>query len=116
VTDSNGTAKFNTVYPGWYEGRAIHIHIKVRIFEGTNETLEWTSQFYLPNSANEQVHRQTPYSNHGQGTMKNEDDGIFRGASTDGLVQRDAGQHLMLNLTQDDQGYRGTFNVVINSR
>jgi hypothetical protein len=48
--------------------------------------------------------------------MKNEDDGIFRGASTDGLVQRDAGQHLMLNLTQDDQGYRGTFNVVINSR
>jgi hypothetical protein len=49
--------------------------------------------------------------------MTNEEDGIFTGASTDGLIQSNAGQHLMLNLTQaqEDQGYIGTFNVVVNA-
>jgi protocatechuate 3,4-dioxygenase beta subunit len=117
VTDENGTVRFSTVYPGWYEGRAIHIHVKVRTFEGSNETFEWTSQFYLNNSISEQVHTQPPYNQHGQPDMTNEEDGIYTGASTDGLIQSNAGQHLMLNLTkgQDDQGYIGTFNVVVNA-
>jgi protocatechuate 3,4-dioxygenase beta subunit len=55
MTDTNGTVQFTTIYPGWYEGRAIHIHIKVRDYDGSNETLEWTSQFYLNNSTNELV-------------------------------------------------------------
>jgi protocatechuate 3,4-dioxygenase beta subunit len=38
MTDENGTVQFTTIYPGWYEGRAIHIHVKVRNFEGSNET------------------------------------------------------------------------------
>jgi protocatechuate 3,4-dioxygenase beta subunit len=117
VTDDNGTVRFATVYPGWYEGRAIHIHVKVRTFESSNETFEWTSQFYLNNSITEQVHTQPPYSDHGQPDMINEQDGIYTGASTDGLIQSNAGQHLMLNMTQEqeDQGYLGTFNVVVNA-
>jgi protocatechuate 3,4-dioxygenase beta subunit len=62
LTDKNGTVQFTTIYPGWYEGRVIHIHLKVRDYEGSNETLEWTSQFYLNNSINELIHAQTPYS------------------------------------------------------
>jgi protocatechuate 3,4-dioxygenase beta subunit len=119
VTDDNGTVRFTTVYPGWYEGRAIHIHIKVRTFEDSNENFEWTSQFYLNNSITEQVHTQPPYSDHGQPDMTNEEDGIYTGPSTDGLIQSNAGEHLMLNMTQDDeeegQGYIGTFNVVVNA-
>jgi protocatechuate 3,4-dioxygenase beta subunit len=115
VTDDNGTVRFTTVYPGWYEGRAIHIHIKVRNFEGSQETFEWTSQFYLPNSANEQVHTQPPYSDHGPVNMVNEQDGIYAGGSTDGLVQSNTGGHLMLNVTDDEQGYSGTFNVVVDA-
>jgi protocatechuate 3,4-dioxygenase beta subunit len=62
MTDDNGTVQFTTIYPSWYEGRAIHIHVKARAFEGSNETLEWTSQFYLNNSINELVHSQPPVS------------------------------------------------------
>lgn len=29
LTDSNGVAKITSVYPGWYRGRCVHIHIKV---------------------------------------------------------------------------------------
>lgn len=115
VTDDNGTVRFTTVYPGWYEGRAIHIHIKVRNFEGSQETFEWISQFYLPNSVNEQVHTQAPYSNHGPVNMANEQDGIYAGSSTDGLVQSNTGEHLMLNVTEQEEGYLGTFNVVVDA-
>ncbi len=104
VTDDNGTVRFTTVYPGWYEGRAIHIHIKVRTFEGSNENFEWTSQFYLNNSITEQVHTQPPYSDHGQPDMTNEEDGIYTGPSTDGLIQSTAGEHLVLNMTHDEEG------------
>ncbi|HLG36692.1 MAG TPA: hypothetical protein VI338_01045 [Nitrososphaera sp.] len=115
LTDSNGTVQFSTVYPGWYEGRAIHIHAKVRTFEGSTETFEWTSQFYLPNSINEQVHTQPPYSDHGPVGMANEQDGIYNGPSTDGLVQSNTGTHLMLALTEAGQGYAGTFNIVVDA-
>jgi protocatechuate 3,4-dioxygenase beta subunit len=111
ATDSNGTARFTTIYPGWYEDRAIHIHVKVRTFEGSEKTFEWTSQLYSDNSINNQVHSQAPYSNHGPVPMTNEQDGIFTGASTDGTVQRNAGQRLMLDLAKDGQGYVGMFNI-----
>ncbi|MGA7370331.1 MAG: hypothetical protein WBX01_14480 [Nitrososphaeraceae archaeon] len=116
IADDNGTVRFTTIYPGWYEGRAIHIHVKVRSLEGLQDPFEWTSQFYLNNSINEQVHKQPPYSNHGPVTMPNEEDGIYAGRSTDGLVLTNAGEHLMLNLTDGQQrGYIGTFIIGVNA-
>jgi protocatechuate 3,4-dioxygenase beta subunit len=115
VTNDNGTVRFTTIYPGWYEGRAIHIHDKVRTFEGLENPFEWTSQLYLNNSINEQVHQQPPYSKHGPVELTNEEDMIFRGSSTDGLVKANTGEHLMLNLTKDTQGYTGTFNIGVNA-
>jgi protocatechuate 3,4-dioxygenase beta subunit len=116
VTDNNGTAGFTTIYPGWYQGRAIHIHDKVRTFNGSEKTLEWTSQLYFDNSINEQVHKYSPYNKHGSPDMTNEHDGIYTGASTDQLVQSNTGKHLMLNLTKEgqQQSYLGTFNIVLN--
>jgi protocatechuate 3,4-dioxygenase beta subunit len=115
TTDDNGTAKFETIYPGWYENRAIHIHLKVRDFEGPEKIFEWTSQLYLNNSINELVHTQPPYSNHGPVPMTNEQDFIFMGPSTDGLIKNNTGNHLMLNISQSDRGYNGIFNVGLNA-
>jgi hypothetical protein len=55
---------------------------------------------------------QPAYSNHGQPDTVNEEDGIYTGPSTDGLIQSNAGEYLMLNLTHDEegQGYIWTFN------
>ena len=114
ITGDNGTVKFTTIYPGWYEGRAIHIHFKVRTLDEQEKVFEWTSQLYLPNSINEQVHTLAPYSTHGPVDMPNEDDGIYAGPSTDGLVQSNTGQHLMLDLKKQNDGYSGTFNVVVD--
>lgn len=115
LTDENGTVQFTTIYPGWYEGRAIHIHVKVRASQNSNEPLEWTSQFYLNNSINDKVHTQAPYSNHGPVDVTNEEDFIYEGPSTDGMLQAKTGGQLMLELVEDRQGYAGTFNIVLDA-
>jgi protocatechuate 3,4-dioxygenase beta subunit len=115
VTDDNGTVQFTTIYPGWYEGRANHIHDKVRIFDESEKIFEWTSQLYLNNSINEQVHEKTPYCNHGPPQTTNEEDMIYTGASADGLIQSNSGEQLMVNLTKQKDSYLGTFYIVLNS-
>jgi protocatechuate 3,4-dioxygenase beta subunit len=31
LTDENGAVEFDTIYPGWYGGRTVHIHMKVLV-------------------------------------------------------------------------------------
>jgi protocatechuate 3,4-dioxygenase beta subunit len=31
ISDTQGVVRFTTIYPGWYRGRAVHIHFKVRV-------------------------------------------------------------------------------------
>lgn len=116
VTDDNGTVQFTTIYPGWYEGRTVHIHIKVRTLEGPEKSFDWTSQLYLNDSITDEVHTQDPYSRHGIPDTRNSQDGIYTGPSLDGLVQANSGTRLMLNLNKDKQGsYLGIFNVLLDS-
>ena len=47
MTDATGAVRFTTIYPGWYQGRTIHIHFKVRLFDGSSATYEFTSQIFF---------------------------------------------------------------------
>jgi hypothetical protein len=73
--------------------------------------LEFTSQFFFNDTISDQVYSQVAYSDRGTRDMRNDQDGIFNGASTDRLVQSHVGEHLMLNTTKQDQEYMGTFNI-----
>ncbi|HEY5873017.1 MAG TPA: intradiol ring-cleavage dioxygenase, partial [Gaiellaceae bacterium] len=57
-TDSKGLAIFRTIYPGWYPGRAVHIHTMVHI--GGN--VVHTGQLYFPDAVTDAVYKRTPYS------------------------------------------------------
>jgi protocatechuate 3,4-dioxygenase beta subunit len=55
--DSNGLVVFTAIYPGWYEGRAVHIHVKVRIFDASgNVTIEATTQLFFDDATSTAVH------------------------------------------------------------
>src|SRR5262249_489258 len=54
--------RVNTVFPGWYSGRAVHIHSKVRFFSGKNETYEFTSQFFFDDALTDTIFTKAPYS------------------------------------------------------
>ncbi|HEY9613071.1 intradiol ring-cleavage dioxygenase [Allocoleopsis sp.] len=101
VTNANGMVEFVTIYPGWYPGRTVHIHFKIRTELASQRSYEFTSQLYFDDSLTDQIHAQPPYAVKGQRTQRNEQDGIFR----------EGGEQLMLQLTKDTQGYVGTFDL-----
>lgn len=100
TTDSNGNVEFLTIYPGWYQGRTVHIHFKVR-----NSNQEFTSQLYFEDALTDQVHARSPYASKGERTTKNDQDGIFQ----------DGGNQLLLSPTQTDQGYTAAFAIGLKS-
>jgi protocatechuate 3,4-dioxygenase beta subunit len=105
VTDSRGVAQFTTIYPGWYRGRTVHIHFKVRSPAGVSPAYEFTSQLYFDDGLTDKVHAQTPYATKGQRDMRNSADGIYR---------RD-GSQLIMALTPNGDGYQGVFDVSLQT-
>jgi protocatechuate 3,4-dioxygenase beta subunit len=77
LTDAGGIARFTTVYPGWYQGRAVHIHFKVRTFSGGQRSSEFTSQWFFTESTTGEVYRDAPYSSRGKPDTPNSRDNIY---------------------------------------
>jgi protocatechuate 3,4-dioxygenase beta subunit len=99
-TDASGAAQFLTIYPGGYEGRAVHIHFKIRT--AAAGTREFTSQLYFDDALTDRVHGSAPYAAHRR-SMRNDDDFLFR----------DGGTRLLLDLAPAAQGYAATFDVAL---
>jgi protocatechuate 3,4-dioxygenase beta subunit len=76
-TDASGLAEFTTVYPGWYPGRTIHIHFKVRLFDGSSETYEFTSQIFFDESVNNAVMGQPAYQRSRTRDTLNANDNVY---------------------------------------
>jgi protocatechuate 3,4-dioxygenase beta subunit len=73
-TNARGLALFRTVYPGWYQGRTVHIHVKVHL--GGN--VVHTGQLYFPDSVTDVVYRKAPYNNRPNRSTRNAADAIYR--------------------------------------
>lgn len=114
VADETGAVEFRTIYPGWYAGRTSHIHFKVRTFSDSQVTYDFTSQFYFVDSISDEVLAQAPYSLHGPKDTTNDRDGFFRNRSADGRGPENIGVHLMLDLSHDEEGYVGRFNIALD--
>lgn len=96
TTDSAGRVQFLTIYPGWYQGRAVHIHFKVRIGNA-----DFTSQLYFDEAVTREVYRQAPYAQRGQAQTANAQDSIFR----------NGGDQLLLKPEPVADGYRAVFDL-----
>ncbi len=74
MTDASGLAEFATIYPGWYMGRAVHVHVKVHI--GTSEV--HTGQLFFEDETSAAVYAEAePYAERGQPDQLNADDQIY---------------------------------------
>jgi hypothetical protein len=88
---------FKTIYPGWYRGRAVHIHFKVR-----ESGYEFTSQLFFDPQLTRRVMAQGVYAARGEPDTTNATDNIY-GAN---------GSRFIVPLTADGAGgYTGTFTV-----
>ncbi|HRI21934.1 MAG TPA: hypothetical protein PLA68_13325 [Panacibacter sp.] len=79
VSDINGMVNFNSIYPGWYAGRATHIHLEVFI----NNRLKRQTQLAFPENISNTVHVGPLYAAHGTNTKSNLADGVFGNSTTD---------------------------------
>jgi protocatechuate 3,4-dioxygenase beta subunit len=101
TTDAAGIAKFTTIYPGWYQGRAVHIHFKIRMASGT-QTADVTSQFFFDETTTDKVFATSPYTQKpGSGRLRNEGDAIYRQSNGKTL----------LNVSQSGSIYAATFAI-----
>ncbi len=101
TTDANGRVEFTTIYPGWYQGRATHVHFKVR--KGNQE---FTSQWFFDDSLSDKVQSQGAYASKGvKGRLQNSGDVIYR----------QAGSIMVLDVQPDGDGYTATFDIGMQS-
>jgi protocatechuate 3,4-dioxygenase beta subunit len=101
TTDANGVAEFLTIYPGWYPGRAVHIHFKIRNDPASRRAQEFISQLYFDESITDEVHQRTPYNSKGRRSITNDADFAFRRG----------GKQLIPSLAKDAQGYAAKFEI-----
>lgn len=73
TTDANGKVSFLSVYPGWYNGRAPHIHVEV--LSSSSSLL--VTQIAFPENISSVVYASTLYSVNGQADTSNASDNIF---------------------------------------
>ncbi|HTH82917.1 MAG TPA: hypothetical protein VL490_08270 [Mucilaginibacter sp.] len=101
TTDSNGQLKFTTIYPGWYSGRATHVHFEVFI----NGVLKKTTQMAFPESISDVVQISSLYAAHGINTTRNAKDSVFGNSTTD------LANETISLMGSVSAGYSGTFTI-----
>jgi protocatechuate 3,4-dioxygenase beta subunit len=99
-TNARGVATFKTIYPGWYMGRAVHIHVKVHI--GGN--VVHTGQLFFNDTLTDTVYNAAPYNQRGPRDVRDSADSIYR----------NGGNKSLLKMTRSGAGYIGTVTMGVH--
>jgi protocatechuate 3,4-dioxygenase beta subunit len=100
-TNAKGIATFKTIYPGFYAGRAVHIHVKVHV----RGNVVHTGQLFFPAAVTEAVYAKEPYSAHGTSPdTPNPRDAVYR----------NGGRYGLLALARTAAGYTGTITMGVH--
>jgi protocatechuate 3,4-dioxygenase beta subunit len=102
TTNAAGEVTFTTIYPGWYQGRATHIHAEVTM---GGRSIKAT-QIAFPESVNNAVHATGVYASRGSNPMSNQSDGIF----ADSLASE-----LVTPTGSPSGGYSATFRIGVSA-
>ena len=104
VTDASGVVRFLTIYPGWYPGRTVHVHFKIRTDPDSAAGFEFTSQLFFDDTLSDAVYTRQPYAAKGRRTTRNPDDGIFQ----------NGGDDMLLSVSEDSAGgYAASFAIAL---
>ena len=94
VTNADGIATITTIYPGWYQGRTVHIHAKVQL----SNSKALTTQLYFDDKLSAEVFATAPYTEHRGRSALNRDDSLYRSET-------------MLTVAKDGNGYLGLITI-----
>lgn len=91
ITDDAGQVKFTTIFPGWYSGRTIHVHIRVRTYNGSTVLSNFVSQIFFEETVNNLVLAATGYSRTSSRDTTNATDSIYRVANNTRMMATASG-------------------------
>jgi protocatechuate 3,4-dioxygenase beta subunit len=101
MSDAAGKVAFRTIYPGWYAGRATHIHLKVHV----GGSVVHTGQLFFDEHVNEAVYARSPYRAHtGQRTLNAQDS-----------IYASGGAQSILKLKESGTGYVGNISLGVQA-
>ncbi|MFC4069549.1 dioxygenase family protein, partial [Actinoplanes subglobosus] len=86
VSDNCGRVRFVTVLPGWYQGRTVHLHLKIRTIGTDGNPYEFTSQLYFTDAFNAAYLATDPYAAKGTPDTTNATDFIYQQAGEQMLL------------------------------
>ena len=102
LTDTDGRVTFQTLYPGWYQGRTVHMHMKVHV--GGNQI--HTTQLFFDDAFTDEVYAASePYASRPNRSTLNGDDGIYGGG----------GEATTLAVAAAGEGYAATLVVGVQA-
>ena len=120
VTNSHGSAQFVSIYPGWYNGRAVHIHLRIRLYANNiptgTPTHDYETQLFFDDAVTTQVYKNvTPYNARATRSTLNTADRVYTGASLDADgVTANAGAINTLRLAANPTYALASFGVALN--
>ncbi|MBF4518500.1 intradiol ring-cleavage dioxygenase [Flavobacterium sp. ANB] len=83
TSDAKGNVSFLSIFPGWYQGRAPHVHVEVLTSSGSSLLV---TQIAFPENVSSEVYSSTNYSAHGQADTSNTRDNVFSDSLSDELA------------------------------
>src|SRR4051794_6041389 len=86
ITDENGKVTFTTIYPGWYSGRTIHIHFRVRTYNGNTVLGNFVSQIFFDDAVNNVALASSAYARSTARDTTNSSDMVYRVANNDRML------------------------------
>ena len=100
LTDSNGLAAFKTIFPGWYSGRTVHIHVMIRTYSSSGgKTFEFTTQLFFDPALSLTVMAKAPYNTRGNPDTTNATDNIYKSETLLSLKSTSSGSGYTTSIT-----------------
>ena len=100
TTNANGEVTFTTIYPGWYQGRATHVHAEV-VRNGSSVKV---TQIAFPEDVTAAVYATGVYASRGSNPTSNTRDNVFSDSVASELATVSG---------DPSSGYRATFRIAI---
>ncbi|HJZ98160.1 MAG TPA: hypothetical protein VKE70_16735 [Candidatus Solibacter sp.] len=103
ITDANGQVKFTTIYPGWYMGRTIHIHVRVRTYSGSTILSNFVTQIFFDDTVSNTVLATSAYSRSTGRDTTNSNDMVYQTANKERMLATVTGDN--------NNGYAATITI-----
>ncbi len=109
VTDANGKVTFQTIVPGWYQGRTTHIHLRLRstynMASSTSDGSNTTQLFFAQTFVDRLATTVAPYNAEGKNPTTNASDHVY--------AQEENGANVLALAGDDTTGYSGAITLVL---